>query len=657
MHDFDCSKKVHNEKMNSERRSTLTNIKYLLDMFLNHDIVSIEMMKNEFNVSDRKIRQLLSDLRSYETTNGFHIKTIIKQGYYLQVDDESKFDNFKDYIQETEVDISGNKEYRVSVIISLLLQNKSYITINEIAEILDVSRNTIISDIEVMKETIAGYNLELVSKPHYGIKMIGEEVSVRKILSKIMTNIIDHQLDSIEYFEFTKELQFDDVHKKFEELLHDYEIVMSANAVESIMIHLRVLMYRISQKNEIHDVQVNKDLIGKQSYQLAQELSDFISANYDVEIQKQEIDLLASQIFGKVTSNEIPEEQKQELRKSINSALEKIDKEYATQFSGDELLKESLLLHVYPLLLRVTFGLELSSSLVGSISAQYTNSFLVSLRFIEHHKELRKYKLSRDEIGYLALHFATHHERNNQKLLENVRHIVIVSDTLRSNLQLLNLQVQSIFPNARVMIKPYSAKLEFHVEEIDLILSTLPLSEEYDKLTILIPEVLSEQYLRKLKSKVLFQMADASEKVPSLDRLFYEDIFFYEDGNDYLEILSKYSKKMVERGYANEDFPESLIVREKRFTTVYDNGVAGPHSMHQNANIDSIGVILMKHPIRYENRDVRCIFMLNIREKHLFLHQEISEFIMKVMSDTRAVDLLYQSKSFKEFKVHVKEIW
>ena len=657
MHDFDCSKKVHNEKMNLERRSILVNLKDLLDMFLNYDIVSIEMMKHEFHVSDRKSRQLLSDLRSCETINGFQIKTIIKQGYYLQVDDEYKFDEFKEQMKKMEMDGSGNKQYRVSVIVSLLLQNKNYITINEIAEILDVSRNTIISDIEAMKENIAGYNLELISKPHYGIKMIGEEVSVRKILSKIMANIIDYQLDSIEYFEFTKELHFDDVRRKFEELLHTYKIVMSANAIESIMIHLRILMYRISQKNEIHDVQVNRQLIGKQSYQLAQELSEFITYHYNVKIQRQEIDLLASQIFGKVTSNEIPEQQRQKLKKSIHFALEKIDEEYATQFSNDELLNESLLLHVYPLLLRVTFGLELSSSLVGSISAQYTNSFLVSLRFIEHHKELKKYKLSRDEIGYLALHFATHYERNNQRLWETIRHIVIVSDTLRSNLQLLRLQVQSLFPNAKVMIQPYSAKLEFHIEEIDLILSTIPLRDEYDKLTILIPEVLREQNLRKLKSKVLFQLADVSEKVPSLDRLFYEDIFFYEDGNDYLKILSKYGKKMVESGYANEDFPESLIVREKRFTTVYDNGVAGPHSMHQNANIDSIGVIIMKQTIRYEKRDVRCIFMLNIREKHLFLHQEISEFITKVMNDARVVDLLYQSKSFKEFKAHVKEIW
>lgn len=657
LYDLDCSNNVVNEKMNAERRNVLLNLNNLLDMFLAYDVVSMEMMKHESQVSDRKNRQLLADLRSYEKRGGFRIKTLMKQGYYLQVDDEVLFHKVQHFLKETAVDVSGNKQYRVSVMISLLLQNKNYITIHEIAEILDVSRNTIISDLELTKATIAKYDLTLVSKSHYGLKMVGKEQSMRKILSKITADIIDHQLAFTEYFEFTKKLKFDDVHDKFTELLQLYGIVMSANAIESILIHLRVLMYRISQKNEIHDVQVNKELIGKQSYQLASELTVFISERYNVQIQEQEIDLLASQIFGKVISNEIPAQQREALKASIYHSLVKIDEEYGTTFEEDELLQESLLLHVYPLLLRATFGLELSSSLVGSISAQYTNAFLVSLRFIEHHKELKKYNLSRDEIGYLALHFATHHERNNQRLLDTIRRIVIVSDTLRSNVQLLKLQVQNLFPKALVKIKPYTTTMDFLLEDVDVILSAVLLPAKYDKVAILIPALLDEQSSRQLKSKILFQMMDSSEKAPSLDRLFYEDIFFYEDGTDYLAMLRKYSKKMVAQGYANADFPASLLAREKRFTTVYENGIAGPHSMHQNANVDSIGVIIMKRRVFYEEREVRCIFLLNIREKHLFLHQEISDFIMKVMNDPKVAKRLYQSKSFKEFKVHVKGLW
>lgn len=657
MHLFDCSYKSFNEKMYIERRRTLTNLKYLLDLFITNDVLSIERLMNKFQSSERKIRQLLSELRTYENDNGFKIKTLTRQGYYLQILDNEKFSIFKQQINTTEIDLSTNKQYRTHVIISLLLQNKQYITLQEVAEILDVSRNTIIKDMESIKLILNVYDLQLVSKSHYGIKLVGDEIAVRKLLSNLLLDPLEHQSNSIEYFEFVNNIKLDVIQSELNQLLQMYDIVLHPNAIKSIMIHLSILLYRISQNNKINEICVNKEIIGEQSYQLASALARCIQDNFQVVVQNQEIDLLASQIFGKIISNEIPLKQRVELQENIHSTLERIDTEYATSFSEDLLLMENLLLHVYPLLLRATFGLELSNSLITSISAQYTNSFLISLRFIEYHPTLKQYKLSRDEIGYIALHFATHYERNNQQILNAIHNIVILSDTLPSNLQLMQIQIQSVFPNANIRIKRYIPNLFLRVDEIDLILSTIRLEAPYTDITVIIPAVLNDSILRELKNKILFQIVEVKAKAPTLERLFYEDIFFHDTSDDYLAILQKYSARMVNLGYANADFPNSVLLRETRFSTIYENGIAAPHSLQQNANIDSICVVILKQPIRYEDREVRCIFILNIRAKHLFLHQEISSFIVRIMSNSRLIDLIIKSNSFQEFKIHMKEIW
>ncbi|MFD2386976.1 hypothetical protein [Enterococcus rivorum] len=65
----------------------------------------------------------------------------------------------------------------------------------------------------------------------------------------------------------------------------------------------------------------------------------------------------------------------------------------------------------------------------------------------------------------------------------------------------------------------------------------------------------------------------------------------------------------------------------------------------------------MKKPIHYEKKEVKCIFLINIRKHHLFLHQEVSQFMMKLMADTGTINMLSQTKTFEEFVIYAKKLW
>lgn len=115
---------------------------------------------------------------------------------------------------------------------------------------------------------------------------------------------------------------------------------------------------------------------------------------------KQEIDFLSSQFFGKSILEETPIQMKEEMIGSIKSTLNRIDKEYDESFAEDEELIDGLLLHIYPLIMRLSFGLELNNALIKILPAQYTSAFLMAIRFVEYHPELQGFLLSRDEIAF-----------------------------------------------------------------------------------------------------------------------------------------------------------------------------------------------------------------------------------------------------------------
>ncbi|MGY3778680.1 BglG family transcription antiterminator [Isobaculum melis] len=636
----------------------MNSLKRLLELLQKNEILSMQVMKQELNFSERKIRELLKELRQLGEKNGFKVTTIVHQGYLLEIESASVFERFLEQLNGFEVLDVENKKYRQALMIYMLLENKGYITLSQIAEVLDISRNTVMSDIDAVKHQLKSEQLTIQSKSHYGLRLEGDEYKRRKLFSKIIKQVVELENLPLQYFEFIKTLDFTEVKEAFHQLLRKYNMQMTHNTIESIMIHLKILLFRMNQNNEITEVKINRDLIGEDSYQLTKELVSFLEEKFQVEIREEEIDLIASQIYGKATSNKVPKEKELEMKAAIDKALIQIDQEYATAFSKDALLQECLLLHVYPLLLRVSFGLELTNSLITSISAQYTNSFLVSLRFIEYHDELRKYPLSRDEIGYLALHFAAHQERKNQEILSGVRNILILSDARRSKTFLLKVKVESQFPEANIVLKTQYDLTTYQMDEIDLILSTIKIPEiTADVPIVLISEELNESKLKKIKNTILFHQKKMTKKVPKLQNLFHKELFFIEEATDYLEIIERYANKLVEKGYAHSVYPASVLERERKFTTVYENGIAGPHGMSQNANIDSIAVIILKHPVQYEEKEVKCIFLLNIRKNYLFLHQEISNFMMKMIQDTGLANALAQSKSFAEFTLYAKKAW
>jgi len=629
----------------------------LIDMLQSKNIVSMDSLRNKLLFSERRIRKMLRELRENEAKNGYEIVTVSKQGYFLRITDECKFKKFLESENEDFNHSVASKDYRISVILFLLLQNEGFISLNQIAEILDVSRNTVLNDMEEVKSQLQHYEIRLESKPHYGVKVSGAEKNIRRMLSKISGSIVESQAIPMEFVDYISELDFATETEKFVSLLNEYNIVMTNNAIESILFHLKILIYRIVQKNYINEININRELIDNSIYTIAEKIIKFIEEKHSIKVSKEEIDLVASQIFGKASTEKVPYQQKIEMEKSIKESLRKVDKDYATNFSKDVVLQENLLLHIYPLIMRVSFGLELSDSLVSSISVQYMNAFLVAMRFIDYHSELKNYELSRDEIGYLSLHFVTQVERESQKKLQKIKKIVLVIDGMRSSTILFKTRLQSYFPFATILEMPYAHAKKYKMEDVELVISTRELQIEHqESKLVIVNENLTDQEIRKIKNKVLFNEMNIQRETLGLDDLFYEDLFLIKDGGEYYSLIEEMCEKMVVLGYAKQGFTESVIQREKRFSTIYENGIASPHSLIQLANIDSIGVILLKSAIHYERKEVRCILVLNVKKGHLLIHQEISDFVVQLMNDRTKIKLLQQAKTYQEFKMFLEDI-
>ncbi|WP_018887411.1 BglG family transcription antiterminator [Paenibacillus massiliensis] len=589
----------------------------------------------EMNLSERTLQDAIRSLEKAGLNNGFLIHRIRGQGYTLEVTDSTLLENYmQDGRAKQKAAYPADKEERRLQLIRLLLQSNSYQPIDFLAEQLDVSRSTLIADLNAAELALDEFELTLSRRSHYGILVEGGERNFRKAFSRFVLGTGSDTRRSKDFRAFESGFDTDKLKTYMLQQLKEKVLTISDVFLDNIVTHIVILLYRISRQNLIVAGQEVPDIPEPIYLELSRKLSKWIKANYNVSLPEDEILYLALHLSGKTTTEQMSVEKKQQLRTGIADILERLDREFLTRFSLDQNLIDSLVLHMLPLLNRLYYNLQLDNPIVEDIYSEYANAFLISFRFADMIEDLYGFSMSRDEAGYVALHFAAYLERMKQQNLEQYRRIVVICSTGAGSAQLIKLKLETIFPKALVVTASSAEFEEIVKRPVDLILTTIPLnSAQADKPIIHIKQLLDDVEIQRIKELIATRISRSQPSYKLLDfkELFRRELFHIGSSEDYQRLLSERCEEMVELGYAESDFPIQVMMRENKFTTIYKNGVAGPHPMRMSAIRDCIGVTLLDKPVYGADKPVRIVFLINLQPGQLFLHKEISKLLLVLM--------------------------
>ncbi|MBW4081086.1 BglG family transcription antiterminator [Paenibacillus sp. S150] len=614
----------------------------------------------EVGLSERTIRDVIRSLDKTGEANGFRVRMIRGQGYLLDISDEPRFSAYweKGLLQRDQVDLD-NRQSRQQYLLFYLLQSDDFRSMDRMAEEMGISRSTIISDLKEVEQRLSPFRLTLTRRAHYGMKIEGDEKDFRKAFSHfILQN--GHALQHTEDFHaYERVFDKDQLKAYLLQVLKEKKLKISDVFLNNIVTHLFILLYRISRHNYIVSGQDMKGAYEPLYHDIAARIAGWIESNYQITLPEDEIDYLALHLSGKTIMEHISEETKAHLRKGISGILDRLDREFLTGFNQDQELREALLIHMFPLLNRLYYNLQLGNPLVEDVYSQYANVFVISFRFADIVEEQYGFKMSRDEAGYVALHFATHLERMQQRNLEQFRRIAVICSSGAGSAQLLRLKLEALFPKALVITASITELEEISGKPVDLILTTVPLDTEIKgKPVIHIKQLLDDYEIQRIKEILSLQInrTQPSYKLMDFKDLFRKELFHLSGPENYTDLLLQRCGEIVSRKYADEDFPNQVLFRENKFTTIYRNGVAGPHPMKMSAIRDCISVTLLKKPLVYEGKTVQLIFLINLRPGQLFLHKEISKLLLLLMEKEDTRNRLLSVNSYEQFMCEIESL-
>ncbi len=617
--------------------------------------VTKAVLSEKMDLSESSIRNIVRDSNQIGSKNGFQIELIRGQGYVLHITSREGYDQFvHKAMQRSEI---YNPQQRVNLIISFLLQAEDYVTIDQIATSMDVSRNTIVKDLKEVEKQVSAADLFLEKKVHYGLRVLGEESDYRRAFSKYV--LTDYYLTPVKEFKtFRHVFNLDELRKIVNEALMVNDLKMSDVAFENVVRHIRILIFRSLKSNFVSSYKHLKVEPDKAYFQVAEQIVTWINKKYDVVLPQSEMMFLAAHISGKVSIGKIDDQEKAEIDNQLGDILQTLDRAFSTYFTNDAVLRNDLLFHMLPLMKRLYYNMQLENPLVEEIYSKYANVFVIAFRFSELIEKQYGYQMSRDEVGYVAIHFAAHLERIKSVSLEKYKRIVVICTTGGGSAELLRLSLENIFSNAYISTASINNFKQYKDDPPDLFLSTVPMEASYAQVPIIqINEWIDENEMRRIKDIISFQIYHKldNQEITSLKDLFNEDIFYRGESDiDYLSLLKLRANDLVTKGYAVDHFPESVLEREKKFTTVYRSGVAGPHAMKLDAIKDAVSVTLLPEPIYYNERMIQIIFLINLKSGHLFLHKELSRLLMRLMDHDYIRQRLIQTKNFRQFMAELE---
>jgi len=614
------------------------------------DYCSIDLFIDKFNVSKRTIQKDISYLMQISPRKGFRLHLKRGKGYLLEVTNEQLFNDFLESLNDG---FTFQTKERVNNILAYLAIQDDYITMDKIADAFLVSKTLIKKEMKEVEQLAQSYHFSVERKSHYGVKINASDKFLKLYLVDeylnqnvfVQTAINDVVKDFTEVENYLiRQLDLDGLNINYNELLNITE-------------YLKVMVY-VSYKHQEKDEDFDFDKTQPLQH-IALLVLNLLKSLYHVDFNQQSIEDLLLVLRKNVKQMIGSPAYFKDLEKDIKEFLQQTDETYQTKFLEDEDFRRSLLTHVTLLIDRLHNKISYKNPLANELSITNPTIFNIAFQFFDMLKEKYNVDSTFDEIGFVAMHFAGHMEKEKQQKLQSYNRIGVICSSGGGSAYMIKLQIESIFPNALVKTFSFLQQDDLIHYQPDLIFTVMPITMELQVPIIYIKELLDDRDLYRIKQ--ILQCDDYDPYIlvnenPLYYSFFSKDFFKIVKNDNYENLIYEMAKELEDQGYGKEGYTRLVLERESYVSTVYMNGVCIPHPLETDAKKNMISVCILDEPFLWKDKLVKIVFMICLKKEQIEIYKVVTRKLYQLMQETKYLNRIIQVKSFEELMAVMKEM-
>lgn len=629
---------------------------YRLNKIFHHvhkeQIASIQYLCGLFNITDRTLRTYIQIINNTLEENGAIIKLKRKCGYYIEITDQHKYDEFLIKLAQTEkysIELDSTKD-RMKHLLNILMYQNDYIVLDELAEQVFVSINTLKNYIKSLNDILCKYNLELITKANLGVKIIGNENNKRKcLLESILNNNLQNYIT-----EFSKDehILFKDIElTKLRDIIYHklkaLDIEINDYNFKNLVIHFALMISRI-KKNYCIETNFNLKIDSSGQY-LIDDIVKEIEEHFSVRIPEGEKQYIYSHLVANTHIDELMNADIK-IKETISDLLNTIYLDYNFDLRNDEILSNDLFVHLNSILNAKYLALNKRNPLLNTIKSNFPLAFDITLSCVTKVFKNLPYRLTEDEVGYISLHIGAGLERCFSGSIK-VKNVILICGSGQATARMLETRLNIFFKDKINIISrmSYNNFMNYPKSElinIDFVISTIPISTEIPNVTVNF--ALQSQDIEAI-SRLLNKISH--NKTKNVIDFFDKKLFLYlEKCNSKTELLDQMFQVMKQNDIIDDEFIASVIDRENLSKTNMNDLFALPHPIKLCAKQTKVAVAIIQEPVLWgEDATVQIVFLLAIKQGDQQNIEHLYDIFIEIVNNTTLLQQILQSNTFEDF--------
>ena len=557
-----------------------------------------ERLAFELGITKRTLSNYCLHIEAY--FNG-SVKVDRNQGLLtLIVIDRISFEAQYERLLQDNAALYEEDKLRSLAIYRYLLSNE-ICNIDDIAELVFLSKSSTNKIIQSLKKQLSIYDIDIKGITNLGLMLVGEEFNIRRSILELYPEM------------------YDDV--SIENTLEDAinKIISSNNFESSTQDRLRKSIFitnaRLREGNTIaHQILIDQQVFQSKWYKLVEDVEIYFNSNYDVENAEKELLLIVLQIIGRrsaVTESLMTLETSEKLINNIiNNTIQDIEYFYTIKVNR-QLFSPDIKLHISNMINRLIFDINIKNEITININKRYPFAYELSKVLASNIEKELNISVPENELEFLSIYFSVYLEEVERKL-KDINKILVISDYGLSTFKLLKSYLIDIF-GANIVVDVCAENIDLKkVDDYDLTISTMKLNKLFNKV-LYIDDFLNQPLLQSKIEQYLIYKDYNNQKyfnhsilVDQMDKNSFQII---NESYSYMELIEKLSDQIVADYNLNDKFKDDILHKETERSTI-SKFLGFPHTEYNGQEI-IIKIALLKHALK-ENNVVKLVILIAI---------------------------------------------
>lgn len=609
------------------------------------EYVTASELAKILDLNEKTVRTTIGKMRDSLDEYGIEIESKTRKGYHLLIYDKEKYQAFinnDEWLSKN--DIPNNSKEREEWLLDYLLKQHKFVRIDDLSEMLYVSRSTITNDIRNVEDSLKSYHITLIRRPNYGLHIQGSEFDIRNCM---ISQFKDNKW--AQRFSDKEENELKEISKILLNNIQNQKVVLSKSMIQEMTSCIYIAKVRYEEN---YKITVSKNEVVHRIYkpciEVATNIVEELNEKFHIHLLDSEIYYIAINIAARSDYNVLEGELESgvinQARKQATQMLDCVYDMMHLDMRQNLSLLYDLISFLIPMDIRMRYGIIAKNPFAEATKKKYFFAYNVASQAVIPLKKTYFHELPENEIAYLTSIFALFIEQEKDK--KKKYNILVICATNMSTSKLLAYQYKKKFK--KYIDEVYTCEMynldSFDFSKVDYIFTTVEINRVLPKPVLGNSAFLEDEEVEKISSILKFKSSNTIADVYS-EELFYDNI----KGETKEEILFEICKRIPEKYGIPSDFYEGLLRREEITGTDLAKHVALPHPYETTSDISFACISVLDHPIRWTRQDVQVVILMAVAEDEQRDLTNFLQLISEFIANESAVLQLVEEPDFTTF--------